>query len=307
MGAGAAATRTADWGKMSQQDFFQVNRRNWEERVPIHVRNATGFYTIDALLAGRGEIGAIEATELGEVRDRRLLHLQCHFGLDTLSLARRGATATGLDFSPSAIAAAGDFSRRSRIAARFVEGNVYDAAALTPGPFDIVYTTWGTITWFPDVARWAQVIAAVLAPGGFLYFADSHPAAQMLEEIEDRLVATYPWRTAADAPLTFEAATTYTGDPTPLEHSQTYEWIHPLCEIVSGLLDAGLQIEMLHEHAWLPWKMFPMMVETDAGYFRLPAGAPQVPLALSLRARKTHTGSASLPAAAISGTSSSNT
>jgi SAM-dependent methyltransferase len=273
---------------MGQQNFFETNRRNWEERVPIHVRDATGCYNIEAFLAGRTTLGRIEAAELGDVGGRRTLHLQCHIGLDTLSLVWRGAQATGLDFSPRAIEAAREFSRRAGVAARFVEGNVYDAATLTPGPFDIVYTTWGTITWLPDLARWAQTIAAMLAPGGFLYFADDHPAAQVLDEVDGRLVATYPWRTPPDAPLVFEAATTYTGDRTPLANTKTYQWIHPVSEIVSGLLGAGLQIEMLHEHELLPWKPFPMMVAAEDGYYRLPDGAPPIPLAVSLKARKKH-------------------
>jgi len=273
---------------MGPPNFFETNRRNWDERVPIHVRDATGFYNTEAIVAGRDTLGSIEAGELGEVRGRRLLHLQCHIGLDTLSLARRGAEATGLDFSPRAIAAARDLARRAGIPARFVEGNVYDAATLAPGPFDIVYTTWGTTTWLPDIARWAQAIAAVLAPGGLLYFADDHPAAQMLEQIDGRLVSTYPWRTPPEAPLAFEASTTYTGDPTPLANTVTYQWIHPVSEIVSGLLAAGLQIEMLHEHELLPWKPFRMMVPAGDGYYRLPDGVPRIPLAVSLKARKKH-------------------
>jgi SAM-dependent methyltransferase len=271
---------------MSSEQFFETNRRNWEDRVPIHVRDATGAYQIAAFLAGQDKLHPIEAAEIGDVRGRRLLHLQCHIGLDTLALARRGAEVTGLDFSARAIAAAHDFARRTGIAARFVEGNVYAAARLTPGPFDIVYTTWGTICWLPDVARWAQVIATVLAPGGLLYFADGHPAAQMLEEIGGRLVATYRWRTPPDAPLTFEDCTTYTGDPTPLANPRTCQWIHSLADIVSALLDAGLRIEMLHEHDRLPWKLFPMMVDAGESLCRLPDGVPSIPLALSLRARK---------------------
>ncbi len=271
---------------MRHDDFFETNRRNWEERVPIHRRDVTGFYNIDAFVAGRSDIGPVEAAELGDVGGRRRLHLQCHFGLGTLSLARCGADATGLDFSPSAIDAARDLARRTGIVGRFVEGNVYDAATLSPGPFDIVYSTWGTVSWLPDIARWAQTIAAVLAPGGFLYFADDHPAAQMLDEIDGRLVVSYPWQTPADSPLTFEAATTSNGDPTPLANTTSYQWIHPISDIVSALLGAGLQIEMLHEHEVLPWKPFPMMVAAGEGYFRLPDGAPSIPLALSLRARK---------------------
>jgi SAM-dependent methyltransferase len=273
---------------MKQKNFFETNRRNWEDRVPIHLRDANGFYGIDAFLAGVDPIGPTVTVELGDVRGRRLLHLQCHFGLDTLTLARRGAEATGLDFSPSAIAAARDLARRAGIAARFVEGNVYDAATLAPGPFDIVYSTWGTICWLPDIARWAQVIAKVLAPGGILYFADTHPAAAMLEEFDGRLVATYPTPTPADAPVEFEDKTTYNDDPTPLANSKTYVWIHSISGIVSGLLGAGLRIEMLHEHDWLAFKLFPMMVRAGEEGYRLPDGVPSIPLALSLKARKIH-------------------
>jgi SAM-dependent methyltransferase len=271
---------------MTVDAFFETNRRNWEDRVPIHLRDATGCYQIDAFLAGTKPLDPIVAVELGDVRGRRLLHLQCHFGLDTLSLARRGAEATGLDFSPSAIAAARDFARRTGIAARFVEGNVYDTATLAPGPFDVVFTTWGTICWLPDVVRWAQIIATVLAPGGILYFADGHPAAAILEQIDGRLIATYPSPTPADAPLIFDERTTYNDNPTPLANTKTCQWIHSISNIVSALLDAGLQIEMLHEHDRLPWRLFPMMVMADGRLYRLPDGIPSIPLGLSLTARK---------------------
>jgi 2-polyprenyl-3-methyl-5-hydroxy-6-metoxy-1,4-benzoquinol methylase len=267
-------------------DFFATNRRNWDERVPIHLRDNTGTYQIDAFLAGADTLYPIEASEIGDVSGKRLLHLQCHIGLDTLSLARRGAHATGLDFSPSAIEAARELARRTGMATRFVEGNVYDAATLAPEPFDIVYSTWGTVTWLPDVVRWAQMIAGALAPGGFFYLADDHPAAQMLEQIDGALVATYPWQTPADSPLMFEANTSYAGDRTELANIKSYQWIHPLSEILSALLDAGLSIEMLHEHDRLPWKPFAMMVTAGGGLYRLPPTVPAVPLALSLRARK---------------------
>src|SRR5262245_28163684 len=119
-----------------EEDVFEINRRNWEERVAIHLRDPTGSYNSEGLIAGEDKLTPIEAAEIGDVRGKRLLHLQCHFGLDTLSLARRGADVTGLDFSPSAIAAARDLAQRVGLSARFVVGNVYDAPTLTPGPFD---------------------------------------------------------------------------------------------------------------------------------------------------------------------------
>jgi len=271
---------------MTGENFFDVNRRNWEDRVPIHLRDTTGFYKIDAFLAGRRTIGEIEQREIGDVCGKRLLHLQCHIGLDTLALADAGAEVTGLDFSPGAIAAARDLAHRSGIAGCFVEGNVYDAPMLTPGPFDIVFTTWGTIVWLPGLPRWARVVSTVLKSGGFLYFADGHPNIQTLVEVEGRLVVTYPWRTEPAEPLHFTDETTYNGDPTPLANAETYEWVHSVSDILSSLIEAGLRIEMLTEHERLPWQHFPMMVRADDGRYRMPKGGPRIPLAISLKARK---------------------
>ncbi|MDJ1159715.1 methyltransferase domain-containing protein [Chelatococcus sp. SYSU_G07232] len=267
-------------------DFFAANRRSWDERAAIHARDTTGAYMVDAFLAGADTLYPIEAAEIGDVAGKRLLHLQCHIGLDTLSLARRGAIVTGVDFSPEAIAAARGFAKRTGLAADFVEANVYDAARRTPGPFDMVYTTWGTIIWLPDIRAWARTIAAVLVPGGSFYFLDTHPQALCLEESDGRLVATYPWRTPDGGPIPFEAETTYTGDPTPLVNRKTFEWMHPVGDILSALVDAGLVIEAVREHERLPYGLFPLMVEAGERLYRLPDGMPAMPLALSIRARK---------------------
>src|SRR4029453_3411876 len=145
---------------------------------------------------GGDVLGPIESGEIGDIRGKRLLHLQCHFGLDTLSLARRGAVVTGLDFSAPAIAAARDLAAEAGLAARFVESNVYEAHAAIADRFDIVYVTWGAISWLNDIRRWAAVAAAFLAPGGFLYLAEHHPFPMMLQPDGDRLYCRYPWRSA---------------------------------------------------------------------------------------------------------------
>ena len=136
----------------------------------------------------------IEAAEIGEVDGKRVVHLQCHIGLDTLALARRGAAVAGVDFSGNAIAAARALAAESGLAAHFVEANVYDAVAETEGPFDIVYTTWGTIGWLPDIRRWADVVAGLLVPGGFLYFADHHPILTGLQLSFLREHECIPWQ-----------------------------------------------------------------------------------------------------------------
>jgi len=217
---------------------------------------------------------------------RRLIHLQCHFGLDTIRLARRGAVVTGLDFSTTAITAARAQAAELGVPARFVEGNVYDAPALLNAQYDIAFVTWGSIIWLPDIRLWAQIVAKLLAPGGWLYLAEGHPSTLSLDEVDGRLVALQRWRTAPSAPFIYDETTTYTGDPTPLAHTRSYEWCHPLSDIIGGLLEAGLNLDFLHEHERLPWRYFQMMVEAVDWGYRLPDGHPPLPLSFSLRASK---------------------
>ena len=200
---------------------------------------------------------------------RRLIHLQCHFGLDTIRLARRGAVVTGLDFSTTAITAARAQAAELGVPARFVEGNVYDAPALLNAQYDIAFVTWGSIIWLPDIRLWAQIVAELLAPGGWPYLAERHPSTSSLDEV-DRLVAVQPWRTPTNAPFVYDNATTYTGDSTPLAHTRNYEWSHPLSGIIGGLLEAGLHLDFLHEHERLPWRYFPMMEEPRIGVTSYP-------------------------------------
>ena len=146
------------------EEHFTANRRNWDERVGIHRRDATQFYAVEKVLKGEDKLNAIEAAEIGDVRDLRIAHLQCHFGLDSICLAKRGATVVGLDFSGEAIAAARKLARETSSNAQFVEGNVYDARALLEGEFDMVYVTWGAINWLPDLEKWAEPLPRCCAP-----------------------------------------------------------------------------------------------------------------------------------------------
>ncbi len=263
---------------------FATNRKLWDECVAIHRRDATGFYQMEQFLAGGDVLYPIESAEIGDVTGLRIAHLQCHFGVDSICLARRGASVTGLDFSPPAILEARKLANQTGVDARFVEGNVYDARELLEGDFDLVYTTWGTIVWLPDVANWARVIASLLRPGGSLYFADNHPMMLCLEMVDGRMVLRCDWRTPKDRPIIERGGTSYTGDPTA--NLESYEWIHPLADILNGLNGAGLRIDWIKEHLILPWPYFPHMRQGDDRMFRLPEDHLQLPLALSLRATK---------------------
>ena len=266
--------------------WMDANRLNWDDRVAVHLRNRTGFYPIDRVRAGDNAFGEPEDSELGDLAGKRLIHLQCHFGLDTIRLARRGTIATGFNFSHPAIVAARALAADLDVPVRFVEGNVYDAPALLNDQYDIAFVTWGSLIWLPDIRRWAQIIAALLAPEGWLYLAEGHPLTLSLDEVDGRLVAVQSWRTPMVSPFVQDDVMTYTGDATPLAHTRSYEWCHSLSDIIGGLLNAGLHLDFLHEHERLPWRYFPMMVKAENWGYRLPNGHPPMPLSFSLRASK---------------------
>lgn len=267
----------------------RLNRANWDERVAHHLDAPS--YELHSLRAGRGRLEPIEEAELGPVEGLRLLHLQCHFGRDSLTLAQRGATVTGLDFSAPAVAAARALAEELGLAgrARFVESDLYAARQTLPEPasFDRVYVTWGTICWLPDIVGWAETVAWYLKPGGRFYFAEGHPAALVLDDLRrqpDGLPGlTYPY--FGDRPLELDDPSDYANAEARLANSRTQEWLHPLGSVVTALIQAGLRLDFLHEHAAVPWRMFGAMVQGADGLWRWP-GEPLLPLAYSLYATK---------------------
>jgi SAM-dependent methyltransferase len=270
---------------MSTDEWREANRANWDERVGVHLK----AYDLRSLRAGHGTLNAIEEAELGSVAGKRVLHLQCHFGNDTLALAQRGAEVVGLDFSRVAIAAARELAGELHLdaRARFVHADLYDAPTAIPEPrsFDLVYVTWGALCWLPDVARWAQVVAHFLKPGGFLYLAEGHPAALVLDDetpsADGRpgFFVPYFLREA----LIMDDFRDYADPNARLRNTRTHQFMHPLAEVVMGLLNAGLTLDFLHEHDSVPWKMFASLVDDGTGEYRWP-DRPWLPLSYSLRA-----------------------
>lgn len=272
---------------MSHEAFIAANLKNWNERADIHSNDRTGSYRFDDFRNGEVVIYPLERREIGDIAGLNVAHVQCHIGLDTLSLARLGATVTGLDFSPVALATARQLAAEAGIDARFVEGDAYDAPELMgAGQYDLVYVTWGAINWLPDIARWAHMVSRLLRPGGALYLLETHPGALVLEQVEGRLAPHYHWATRTDQPLPFDETTTYTGDEQQLVNTRSYSWVHPLSAIISGLRAADMRIDFLHEHEVLPYKLFPMMQAAEDGFFRLPEPFALLPLSFSLRAVK---------------------
>jgi SAM-dependent methyltransferase len=276
---------------LSGGEWLDANRANWDERVPVHL--ASAMYDQSGLLAGKGELTPMEEAELPRVAPDgwdglRVLHLQCHFGADTLKLALRGATVVGIDFSKPAILEARALAERAGLAdrARFIHANVYDARHILPEPdsFDVVYTTWGTIGWLPDTVEWARIIAWFLRPGGRLYFADGHPAALVFESRGEQLPSfAYPYGTPE--PIVLDEPDDYADPTAVLENRRTWEWMHPLGETVTNLMDAGLRIDFLHEHYGVPWQMFAELVPGEDGMLTWP-DRKWLPLSMSLAATK---------------------
>ena len=266
--------------------WFEANRRNWDERVPIHRRSA--FYDVAGFLAGGSALEAGEIAEVGDVAGKSLLHLQCHFGVDTLCWARLGATVTGLDFSGEGVRTARALAAEAGIEAEFVEANVYDAVeALAGRAFDVVYTSRGVLVWLPDLARWAEVVAALLKPGGVFYLREGHPFAHVFDdEAESGLFVRYPYFRGPE-PDRWDEPGTYAEPAAETVENETYEWSHTIGAIVTAIARAGLVIEFLHEFDSLRWQAFPWMEPgEEAGSWVLPGHRANVPLAYSIRARK---------------------
>ena len=245
-----------------------ANQENWEDRVPVH-QEAYGLEAFDdpehLSDVVRDDLPALmpflPPTALAGID---LCHLQCHIGTDTVSWARAGATVTGVDFSPSALDAARDLARRAGVDATWVETDVLEARAAVDGDFDVVYTSIGTIPWLNDLDRWAAQIVELLRPGGVFYIRDGHPALYALDEEAPELTARYPYFATGRAQQ-WDDDTTYAGDGR-VAHARTYEWPHPLSEILGALLRVGLRLEHFDEGRTLPWRFSERMVEVPGGY-----------------------------------------
>jgi SAM-dependent methyltransferase len=260
-------------------DWLDINRAMWDERVPIHV--GSDFYDVRSFLAGESTLRDFEVTEMGEVAGCTLVHPQCHFGLDTLSWARLGARVTGLDFSPPAVQAAKDIAARAGIAARFVQTNVYDALqALGGRQFDVVYTGLGAIIWLPDIERWAHTMMSLLTPGGRFYLAEFHPLTSVFADESLDLAQSYFDR----GPHTYDEPGTYADLDAPTEHNRSIEWAWTLGDVISAVTSAGLKLEFLHEHDYTLFPRWPFLEHDERGRYRLPAHIPSLPLMFSLRA-----------------------
>ncbi len=270
-------------------EAFRSNRANWDERVGVHL--GPRGYDLTALRAGHGRLNGIEEAELPPIAGKRIVHLQCHFGADSLKLAQRGAEVVGLDFSAPAVTAARSLASELGLSgrARFVCADLYEALQAIPQPhgFDLAFVTWGAICWLPDIARWAEIVAALLRPGGSLYLAEGHPTAYVFDDATRSadgmpgLLVPYFSR----EPLIETEGCDYVDREARLENAITYTWMHPIGELVTSLIGSGMTLDWLREHDAVPWQMFRILVKDASGLYRWP-DKPWLPLAFSLAATR---------------------
>ena len=267
-------------------DKMEIIRQNWDERTPIHADS--DFYDVDGFKSGRITLTKTEIEELGSVAGKSLLHLQCHFGMDTMSWSRLGATATGVDISDTAIDLARELNDELGLDVRFIRSNVYDLPAVLDEQFDIVYTAIGALCWLPDMTGWAEVVARYLKPGGTFYILDGHPVSRIFEPVElpnggHDLKPCHSYFPDPEG-ISYEGgAHTYTGSE--ILDTPSHEWQHSMSEIVNAIIEAGLKIEFLNEFAVSEYHAFPPMSRHEDGW-RLDEHHGSVPFLFSIKATK---------------------
>jgi SAM-dependent methyltransferase len=271
---------------MPLDEYRLANRANWDSRVEIHFGSVG--YGVDKFASDPEHLSQVvtfDKEKLGDVAGKKLIHLQCHIGTDTISWARLGADVTGIDLSEKSIAAAQELSRMAATPARFVVSELYDSPTLVPEKFDIVYTGVGAICWLPDIRGWAEVVASFLEPGGVFYMREGHPMMWALDwEDTEQLMVTGPYFETA-VPLSDVEEETYAGEGI-LTSPLSYGWNHGLGETLNALIQAGLRIDAVEEYDTLEWQGLAMMVEGDDGYWRLPDQPDRLPMMWSVLATK---------------------
>jgi SAM-dependent methyltransferase len=262
-------------------EYLKKNQELWNKLTPIHERSE--FYDVVGFKAGRSTLHSIELEEMGDVTGKSLLHLQCHFGLDTLSWGRRGAKVTGVDFSDEAIDYARKLGKEIGVDAEFICSDIYALPEVLKGKFDIVFTSYGVLTWLPDLNKWAEIIAHFLKPGGFFYIVEGHPFSHIFyneaDATELRVSEKY---FPQNNPFKYEGGGDYASD---FSHELTsFEWQHSMGDIINALISAGLKIEFLHEFPVCCYKALPFMKQDKDGWWRI--DGDRLPLMFSLKATK---------------------
>ncbi|CAF0869585.1 unnamed protein product [Adineta ricciae] len=262
-------------------DFTIVNKRLWNAKVDYHVKSP--MYDVPGFLDGADSLNSIELDLLGDIQGKRIIHLQCHFGLDTLSLARRGAQqVTGVDFSEKAIAKAEELAKKTNLTAstKFICCNIFDL----PDPeelFDIVFASYGTICWLPDINQWARILSNHLKPGGFSLLVEFHPVLDMFDEAYTRIENSYFNR----GPIVCDCQGTYADRDAPIRN-KSMEWCHPISNVIQALIQNGLKIEVFKEFDYSPYDAFLNSVKIADKCYQIKGLEGKIPIIYAIKASK---------------------
>lgn len=260
-------------------DYIAINQHLWNERAKVHFNSA--FYDNASFIKGQNSLNPIELNLLGNIAGKKVLHLQCHFGQDSLSLARMGAEVTGVDFSDVAIMQAKSLARESQLEAQFICCDIYDLHKHLEDSFDIVFTSYGTIGWLPDINKWAKLIADFLKPKGSLVFAEFHPVVWMFSY--DFKTVEYDYFNTGAIKETEKGSYTDGSENIELE---SISWNHTLSDVFTALKNSGMDIEQFQEFDYSPYDCFQNTVKVDDNKYMIKGLEGKLPMVYALRGTK---------------------
>lgn len=267
--------------RINNMDYFEDNRQSWNELTTLHTES--DFYNVNSFKQGKSSLKHIEIEELGDIKGKSILHLQCHFGMDTLSLARRGANVVGVDISDTSIQKAIELSSELNIPAKFIRSNVYDVEHVLNETFDIVYTSYGAINWLNDLDEWARIISRYLKPNGVFYMVEFHPFIYTLDKKDLKIKESY-FKTSHIETLVEDSYT----DNSKVQKGKLkhIEWHHSLSEVINSLLNSGLSLELFNEFPYQVYNCFDKMIEVEKGKWVFEKYGDKIPYMYSIKVTK---------------------
>ena len=260
-------------------DYININKKTWNNKTEVHV--ASDFYDNQSFLDGKSTLNSIELDLLGDLKNKNILHLQCHFGQDTLSLARLGAKVTGIDFADKAIEKAKEFNDRLGLDATFICCDIYDLPNCLSEKFDIVFTSYGAIGWLPDLLKWANVVSHFLNPNGKFVMAEFHPVVWMFDN--DFKTIFYNYFNVET--IIEDESGTYADRYSAIE-AKTITWNHPTSEVLNALISKDLEINCFNEFDYSPYNCFNEREEFEPSKFRIKHLENKIPMVFSILATK---------------------
>lgn len=262
-----------------QSDYIALNKNTWNNKTEVHI--ASEFYDMKGFLEGKSTLNSIELELLGDISNKKILHLQCHFGQDTMTFARMGAQATGIDFSEKAIEKATEFSKQLNLDTTFICCDIYEAPKYLKDQFDIVFTSYGTIGWLPDLDKWAKIVSHFLKPGGQFIMADFHPVVWMYDNDFKEVFYSY----FNIEPIIEDESGTYADRHSEIE-AKTITWNHPISETLNALISNGIELNSFNEYDYSPYNCFNNTEEFEPNKFRIKTFENKIPMVYSIKGTK---------------------